>query len=199
MKLSFGASLVLLVATAQPGLAETCQERFVRLMIDGNGDGPVKIHVTQEIKGGPTSTNWFFQADPGHWMTQPIEPAGQPWVLTYEDVMYTSTDGGKSWTKLRDLDSAQNAESAKANMRENAATTRNAACGEDTIEGTGYDTVEADFDTLQNFKTENHFKYWVARDSEFIARVTYAMKGAGFESLTTQVLETAPGLTLPTP
>jgi len=199
MRLLPGAALLLLALPAESTLAETCEERFVHLLVDGNDEGAVKIHATQEIKGGPTTKNWFLQVSPGHWMSEPIEPPGQPWVLTYDNAMYTSTDGGKSWTKLRDTDSAGDAATSKANLRENAKTTRNAVCGEETVDGNAYETVEADYDTLQNFKTENHFKYWVEPASGFIARATYAMKGNGFESFTTQLIERAPGLTLPTP
>lgn len=190
---------MLAIIAVQPASAETCQETFVRLLVEGNGDGPVKIHATQEIKGAPASTNYFYQAAPGHWMTEMIEPANQPWVLAHDDVMYTSADKGKTWTKLRDMDSAGNEDQARKNLEENAATARNAACGTEQIDGATYDVVEADYDTLQNFKTENHNKYWVDPQSGFIARAIYEMKGQGFESVTTQLIEAAPGLELPTP
>mgnify|MGYP000719459463 CR=1 FL=1 len=189
----------LAVMSAQPALAETCQETFVRLLIDGNGDGPVKIHVTQEIKGAPTTKNYFYQVTPGHWMTEMIEPASQPWVLTWDDVMYTSADKGGTWTKLRDMDSAGNQDQARKNQEENAATARDAACATEEIDGVTYDVVEATYDTLQNFKTENHNKYWVNPETGFIAKAVYEMKGEGFESVTTQLIEPAPDLELPTP
>jgi hypothetical protein len=62
-----------------------------------------------------------------------------------------------------------------------------------------HDIVEADYDTPQNFKSENHHKYWVNRKSGFISKATYNIKGKGFESFTTQTSQKAPGLTLPTP
>jgi hypothetical protein len=193
------AVAALLTSTAQSAEADACEERFVRLLLDGNGNGPVKIHVTQEIKGAPVTENWFYQVSPGHWMTEMVTPADQPWVLTYDDAMYTSSDKGGTWTKLRDLDSDANADSAKANMMENAETARNAACGTEELDGVAYETVQADYDTLQNFKSENHHKYWVHPDTGFIAKAVYELKAENFESMTTQLIEAAPDLVLPTP
>ena len=184
-------------AAAFPASAETCREQFIRLLVEGNGDGAVKIHVTQEIKGAPASQNWFYQQMPGHWMTEMIEPAGQPWVLTHNDIMYTSSDNGESWTKLRALDSDPDA--ARAQMEENAQTARNEICGNEELDGVAYDTVEADYDSLQGFKSENHHKYWVHPGTGFIAKAVYNLKAANFESTTTQLIEVAPDLDLPTP
>jgi hypothetical protein len=190
---------ILAIFSTQPVLADSCQETFVRLLIEGNGDGPVKIHVTQEMKGAPATKNYFYQAAPGHWMTQMIDPDNQPWVLTYDDVMYTSSNKGETWDKLRELDSGSNQDSAKEDLKANAATARNASCGTEDLDGVMHDVVEADFETLQAFKTENHYKYWVNPETGYIAKVIYAMKGEGFESVTTQSLEAAPDLVLPTP
>ncbi len=63
------------------------------------------------------------------------------------------------------------------------------------IDGVMYEVIEADFDTLQNFKTENHFKYWVNPETRWIFKATYKMKGSGFESFTTQFPEAVPDLT----
>ena len=82
---------------------------------------------------------------------------------------------------------------------ENAQTARNAICGEEDLDGTVRLVVEADYDTVSGFKTENHFKYWLDRETGFVVKSTYAMKGEGFESFTTQLVEKAPDLTLPDP
>lgn len=191
------AAALLASAAVHPASAETCRDQFVRLLVEGNGDGAVKIHVTQEIKGAPASQNWFYQETPGHWMTEVVEPAGQPWVLTHDDVMYTSADKGESWTKLRDLDS--DGSGAKAQMEEDAQTARNEACGKEELDGVMFDTIEADYDSLQGFKSENHHKYWVHPETGFIARAVYHLKSESFESMTTQLIEAAPDLELPTP
>ena len=197
--LALGSALALLVVSVAPSLAESCQDRFVQLMMEGNGNVPVKIHVTQEIKGAPASRNIFYRLSPDHWMTEMVEPAGMPWTLEYDNVMYTSADGGKTWAKVREMDSQQDDEAARAAREENAKTVRNVVCSEEAIDGVMHDVVEADFDMLQNFKIENHHKYWVNRDSGFIVKAVYDMKGKGFESRSTQLIEKAPDLALPTP
>ncbi len=193
------AAIAILFVSALPAQAETCHEKFVRLMVGGNGDTPVKIHVIQNSKGAEPSKNDFFQQTTGHWMTVMIEPADQPWVLTYKNTMFTSADEGKSWTKIRTLDSEQNDENARKDRQENAKTVRDAACGEEALDGVAHDTVEADFNTLQNYKTENHYKYWVNRETGWISKATYQTKGEGFEGTSTQLIESAPDLALPTP
>jgi hypothetical protein len=188
-----------LVALPSHSLADACHDRFVRLLVEGNGDGPVKIHATQEIKGAPPSTNYFYQTEPGHWMTETIEPAGQPWVLTYNNTMYTSADEGETWTVLRELDSVQNQDAADRGLRENAETVKNAKCGEEVLDGVAHDTVEADYTMVSAGGMENHTKYWVNRETGYIDKTTYLMKSDAFESLTTQMIEKAPGLDLPKP
>ena len=185
--------------SAGSAFADDCRDRFIKLLTVGNDEGPVKIHVTQEIKGAPASKNVFYQVTTGHWMTEMVEPATQDWVLTYDNTMYTSSDKGESWKKIRTLDSENNEEVARKNLTENSATTRNAVCGQEEVDGVLHDTVEADYDTLQNFKTENHFKYWVHPETGWITKATYLVKGQGFESFTTQLPTPAPGLELPTP
>ncbi len=193
------AALAILLATTYPALAETCHEKFVRLMVGGNGDKPVKIRVTQESKGAKPSENDFFQQKTGHWMTVMIEPAGQPWVLTYNNIMFTSADEGKSWQKIRTFDSEQNDESARNDRRENAKTVRNAVCGEEMLDGVAHDTVEADFNVVQTYKSENRYKYWVNRETAWISKATYRTKGEGYEGFSTQIIVSAPDLSLPTP
>lgn len=193
------AAVAIVFASVQVAQAETCHEKFVRLMVDGNDNRPVKIHVVQETKGAKPSTNEFFQQKVGHWMTKMIDPANQPWVLTYNNTMYSSADEGDSWTKIRDVDSALNAENGLKARQENAQTVSNAACGEEDLDGVAHDTVEADFKTLQSFKTQNHYKYWVNRESGWITKATYHSKAEGYEGFTTQTLEPAPDLSLPTP
>lgn len=196
-KIALAASaLVFLSSTAQ---AETCLDTFKMLLEKGNGDGPVKIHVTQEIVGGMTSTNYFYQAAPGHWMSEMIEPANMQWTLTYDNVMYSSADKGKSWTKVRDMDSAANAKAAKEQMQANLKTARDASCGEEELDGVLHETVEGHYSATGGFKTENQNKYWVNPQTGFIRKAFYHMKADNFESKTTQMIETANILDLPKP
>ena len=58
------------------------------------------------------------------------------------------------------MDSQKNKENQDKNKRENAKTVKNASCGEEELDGAPHQTVEADFNTLQGSKTDNHYKYW---------------------------------------
>ncbi|MEO1160327.1 MAG: hypothetical protein AAFW74_07690 [Pseudomonadota bacterium] len=198
MRRTFAASVILL-ATAQPGLADPCKEKFAQLMIHGNGGQPAIIHITSEPKGGQVSKNDFFFKATGHWMTVMTDPANQPITLAYENKMYTSSDDGKSWKKVRHMDSEKNRLENLKNQEANAKTIKNAACGEEMLDGVIHDTVEADFDTVQQHKSSNHYKYWVNRKTGWISKATYDSKSSGYESFTTQLLKMAPDLKLPMP
>jgi hypothetical protein len=197
LRLTLGTTALLLITT-QPGLSETCQEKFVRLMIYGNGDSPVKIQVVSKMKGGSTSKNNFYQVKTGHWMTEMVEPES-PWTLAHNNKMYVSADKGKSWKKIRDMDSKKNFDQNIKNQKENSKTVKNATCGEEEYEGVMHDIVEADFNTLQNFKTQNHHKYWINKKTGYASKATYDIKGKGFNSFISQTTEPAPELKLPTP
>ncbi|MEM9471593.1 MAG: hypothetical protein AAGA00_06530 [Pseudomonadota bacterium] len=196
---SFFATTAMLLVTAQAAHANPCQERFAQLLIHGNGDRPSIIRITTEPKGGQVSKNDFFFKATGHWMTVMTEPANQPVTLAYSNKMYTSSDDGKSWKKVRDMDSEKNRLDNIRNQEANAKTIKNAVCGEELLDGVVHDTVEADFDTVQQYKSSNRYKYWVNRDTGRIAKSTYDSKSSGYESFTTQIIEDAPDLTLPTP
>jgi len=187
------------MASIQPGLAESCQEKFAQLLIHGNGPHPVTTRITSEPKGGKVSKNDFFFKTTGHWMTVMTEPANQPITLAYKNNMYTSSDKGKSWKKIREMDSEKNRLDNIRNQQANAKTIKNAACGEEMFDGVMHDTVEADFDTVQQYKSSNHYKYWVNRETGWIPKVTFNSKSSGYESFTTQLVEKTPDLQLPTP
>jgi len=191
-------TIALLLGATQPTLSETCQEKFIHLMIYGNGDSPVKIELVTKIKGGSISKNNFYQVKTGHWMTEMIEPES-PWSLGHNNKMYVSADKGKSWKKVRDMDSKKNFDQNIKNQKENSRTVKNATCGEEEYNGVMHDIVEADYNTLQNFKTQNHHKYWINKKTGFISMATYDTKGKGFASFTSQKAEPAPELKLPTP
>ncbi|MCF6320498.1 MAG: hypothetical protein L3J32_01870 [Rhizobiaceae bacterium] len=75
MKLIISTALLLMGLT-QPGFAEPCEEKFTRLLVNGNiKDGvPVKTFVVSKVSGKIMSTNNFYWYDVGHWMTEMIQP-----------------------------------------------------------------------------------------------------------------------------
>jgi len=192
------AAAGLLLGTIQAGLADPCHDRFVELYTQLDQGVPTKTFVTTEFKGAPPMTNDFLYLNHDHHMSVPINPP-QAWVLTYQNVMYQSSDEGKSWAKVRDLDASQNAEGAIAAKAENAKTISNAACGTEEIGGVAHDTLEADLTVSQGMVSENHYKYWVRPDDGFIVKATYDTKAPNFEMAITQTIEKAPDLKLPMP
>jgi len=189
----------LALAVAEPAMSETCQDKFVRVMTERDTTSPVKIHVTQEITGGMKSTNWNYQDGKGNWRTEMIDPETMPWSLMVDNILYSSTNKGATWTKVRKMDAGASPEAVAAQLAERAKTVRNAECGEAELDGVKYETVAADYDMGGNFSAVVHDKFWVHPDSGFIPKLETKMKGGNFESLTTQLVEPAPGLEIAAP
>jgi len=191
-------TLGLLTATAQVALADACDDRFKDLYLQLDQGVPTKTVATTAFKGAPPSTNDFLYLGPDHYMTVPTSPAG-PWILGYNNVLYQSADEGKSWEKIREMDTGQNADKAKTDKLANAKTIRNAACDEEELNGEPVDVVAADITVSQGMVTENRYTYWVRKSDDFIVKAIYDTKAPNFEMVTTQEIEKAPGLTLPAP
>ncbi len=187
------------LTTGSPAWAETCQEKFMRILVERNELGPVKIHVTQKIKGGMASKNWNYQDGAGNWMSEGIEPANLPWTLVQGDTMYSSTDKGKSWKKVRTLDAAHDPTATEKLLRERAKTTRQAQCSTEDLNGVPHEVVQATYDMLGQFNAEVSDKYWVHPETGYIPQLETVMKTKTFESYTLQRVEPTPDLQLPKP
>lgn len=195
MRSTLAACLIAL--NMQPALAETCHEKFVRLYTERNEKGPTKITVTQEIKGAKPSTNYHYSDGTGDWMTEMVEPSNLPWSMVRGQAMYASYDKGKSWKKIRMLDAGHSPEVVAKQLAEAASTVKNAACGQEAIDGVMHETVEAQF--TSSFGSSHHDKYWIDPATGRITKSTGSTKQAGFESFVTQLIERVPDLKLPTP
>ena len=191
------AAATLLLAIAQPAFADTCQDRFVDLMVNRDTTTPVRIHVTQEIVGAATTVNWNLQDGKGNWRTEMIDPENSPWSMVADEVMYFSTDQGKTWAKVRDAKSDPDATAAA--LEDRAKTVSNAQCGQDEIDGKSYETTEADYEMQAGAGTAIHEKLWVDPETGLVARSEMRMRASNFESFTTQVIEPSPGLEIAPP
>lgn len=189
---------LLLIVTLQPAHAETCREKFVGVFTDRTGKGPVKIHVTQTMKGGPTTKNYSYQTGDGDWMTEMIEPANMQWSMARNNVLYSSADKGKTWKMIRALGDAKSPEEVKKDLETTTSTVKNEACGSEELDGVMHETVEADY-AMVKFKTEHHEKFWVNSKTGWISKSVMQTQMSGFESSVTQIIEKAPNLTLPSP
>ena len=198
MKAPFIVAAVALALGAQPAVADACLDRFVKILTDVSEKGPVKIHVTQQYKGAPATEGVHLGLSGDHWMTQMLKPANAPWSLGYKNVLYTSTDKGKTWRKVRAMPMPTPEERLKA-LKKSAKTARNAKCGTETLDDATYDTVEGDYTFSGGMKIEYHHKYWLNPETGLIRKAVYTFRSRAISGHITQLIEKAPGLTLPTP
>ena len=94
------------------------------------------------------------------------------------------------------VSSARN--SVKKTMAEAATTVANEVCGEEEIDGVMHKTVEADYE-IPAYQTKHHQKYWFNPETGWISKAVTETSQSGFESVSTQLIEKAPDLELPTP
>lgn len=175
-----------------------CQKQFAGYFVERSKLVGVKIHVTQVIKGGIPTENWNYQVAPGHWMSEAIKPAGLPWTLVHDNTMFSSRDKGKSWQKVRTLDSKQRAEDVAANLKATLATVHDVACGTEDLNGVAHKKISASY-KMPKYATEHRETYWIQPDTGWMAKAITTTKGKGFEMSVTQLIEPVPGLKLPTP
>lgn len=188
-----------LVLSADLAMADACRDKFVAAMTRQDTQ-PVRIELTQKF-GNSESRTIHSSAGVGHWMTESVSPPNTPWTLVYANVMYTSPDKGKTWKKVRDVDSAANQKNAAKNARNNAANVTNTRCGREAIGGVQYDTVAGEYKSAQpNFKADVKAKYWVEARTGFIVKAEVVSKlASGVRFDVTQTISRAPGLKLPKP
>jgi hypothetical protein len=194
MRSAVAALLALTAAT--PLAAETCTEKFQRILVERNPPRAVKI--THKVKGAPATRNINWQAGPRPLDDGNARARHDAWTLVAGGVMYTSSDKGKTWNKVRTMDSGANADQYRRILEAAAATVKDAACGSEEIDGVPHETIEASY-AIPAYKTEHLDKYWIDPKTGRIPRLESITRMSGFESTTTQVIEKAPGLALPKP
>lgn len=200
MQKNFSTFWVGLALVAFPSMAsaETCEEKFTRLLVEGNGEGPVKLIATQGMKGGMKTVNEFRMDGEGNWITEMIDPPTMPWSMVRDDVMYTSADQGESWTKVREVESEANSENARAALRADASTARDVSCSSETMDGGIVETVSGTYtsSTLQGAEVTNA---WFLTADGWIARHTSFIKAPSYEMEIEQVLEQVESVEIPSP
>jgi len=194
---TFYVAMILTAVAAPAAFAETCEEKFIRLMTDRTTSEPTKIHVTQAIKGGAKTVNWNFQDGKGNWRSEMIEPANGMFSMAVDNVLYSSLDGGKSWQKVREMEE-QNAAHDES-LKERAKTVENAVCSEEELDGVTHEVVEADYKMLGSFNADIHDKFWVNPETGYVPRLETTMTSTTFESFIVQLLEPAPDLVISKP
>lgn len=190
-----------LLACATGALAETCEEKFVRLLGEGKPDsGPVRLHIFQELKGYPKSENYYYSMgnDVMAGMQEPIEPKNGMWTLFLDNKMYTSMDG-KVWTFGRVLDAQSDPEAVAETQRKDAKTSVNIVCGEEDLDGVPHETLEGDYNSSGLQGAVVHTKYWINRETQWMSKNYIQSNANGIESHWTEIIEPWPDLVLPNP
>ena len=188
------------VVMALPAFAETCEEKFARLEIEGNAEKePVRLTITSEMPGGMVMRNYHYSDANGDGMSEMIEPENMAWSLFVGNDMYSSNDKGKTWSHMNSWDKEKLAADAKVTLRKDMETASGIACGEESIEGSAFDTVEGTYKSTA-LQGANHWsKFWVSRDDGKIVRKDSIVDGAGGQYKTSQLIETWPDFVLPRP
>lgn len=189
----------LLAGSSHLALADACADKFVRVLTGFQNMKPTRAHIVSQMKGQPATENDFLSVSADHYMAKPTKPKG-PWVLTYDGAMYQSSDEGKTWKKLRSFDKDKQKAASRKSVKAQAATVRNAVCGEAMLNGVKHETLAADTTNPAPAKFEIHTKYWVDRgNGDFVTRADTTMKTSAYEIVTSQTWQRADGLTLPKP
>ncbi len=183
------------LAFCGPAMADSCKEEFIELMTNRTTTEPTRIHVVQDIRGAAKTVNLNYQDGKGNWRTEMLEPENAPWSMGIGNVLYTSSDKGKSWQKVREMDDANAAHDAT--MADRVSTVSNVQCGEEELDGVIHRTVEADYKMAGSFEADIHDKFWMNPETGYVPRLETTMKSASFESFLIQNLEPAPDLTFP--
>ncbi|WP_439140850.1 hypothetical protein [Planktotalea sp.] len=189
-----------LICFATGAHAQTCEDHFAKLLINGNQDfGPTQMHITQEIVGVRTSITQHNDTGNGNGMSKAIDPESDPWTLFANDKMYMSHDKGATWGFVTDFDGEKGRADHKQAMTRDAKTARDVSCAKETSNDTLKDVVAGTYDSSVIEGAEIYEKFWVNPETGFIAQSYRYVKSTGFETKTTQVVTLNPDFVLPKP
>jgi len=193
------ASLATLT-TLGPAMAESCEEKFARLEIEGNNDNiPVRITITSEMPGGQITKNYHYSDENRDGMTEMIDPVDMPWSLFIGNDMYSSNDKGKSWSHMNTWDKEKSSADMKTKMRADMATASGIVCSEEDLEGTTYETVEGTYKSTMLQGANQWSKFWVSQSDGKIVRKDNVTDSAGGQYKSSQLIEPWSGFVLPNP
>lgn len=197
-------SAVLMVSfpLSSVAIADECRQRFIDIVIfskERGYDGALKSFITQEVNGAQVSKNYYHYIDKENWMTEMVEPAGAPWSLARNNVLYISNDKGSTWQKVREMDPTAPSENADELLAERAKTVRNTKCTKEELDGAKLEVLFGEYDMPGGVAGSIQEKMWLSSDASWVPKSMMHIKMAGTESKTTQLIEKMPGLTLPMP
>ncbi|MFZ1813063.1 MAG: hypothetical protein WBO55_05290 [Rhizobiaceae bacterium] len=188
------------LATLAPAIAETCEEKFARLEVDGNSSNtPVRLTITTQTPGGQITKNYHYSDEDHNGMTEMIDPVDMAWSLFIGNDMYVSNDKGKSWTHMNTWDKEKSTADRKAQTRADMATASGITCGEEELDGTKFDTVEGAYKSTMLQGANRWVKFWVSQSDGEIVRTDDVTDSAAGQYKSTQLIEPWPDFELPKP
>lgn len=188
----------LFVSLATSAKAENCLEHFVNLFANPQHSMPTKSFNTTLINGGNEQKTNVFSKGKDHMLTQALVPPA-PWTLIYNKHIFISNDKGTTWQKIRTMSEPKLDDAAKLAKAKAIAKFGNAVCGEEVYRSQKASTVQADLDITPNASSKTTVKYWLDAQSGFPTKITSHTIAGESKILTTQIIEEAPDLELPTP
>lgn len=188
------AILILVAPVAQ---ADDCDALFLRLMLDGNPEVPVVIEATQSFNGAPPTVTRHSADASGDWLSEAIEPVSLPWSMQRGEVMYSSTDGGQTWSELGRFTPEQRA-AARETLRREAETRHDVSCSTDTRDGVDYQLIEGRYLANSQQDAQMFLRYWLEPDG-WIALHEMQVRAAAYDLDVTQVLQRVESVILPSP
>jgi hypothetical protein len=196
------AGFMVSVPLTGAALADGCKQRFIDIVIfskERGYDGALKSFITQEVNGAQISKNYYHYIDKENWMTEMVEPAGAPWSLARNNVLYVSNDKGISWQKVREMDAIEPADTVSQIQLDRAASVRNTKCTKEDLNGEMLEVLYGEYDMLNGVEGSIGEKMWLSPDASWVPKSMMNLKMAGSETKTIQLIEKMPELTLPTP
>jgi hypothetical protein len=180
-------------------VADPCRESLVREMSRPMKGQASKSTITTVTSGQKPMINYHFSNGSGDWLTQVIDPPGMPWSLAVGDVLYASSDKGKTWKKVRELnDPGHDPEVVLKQQADVARSAQNIACGFEEIDGVRLEKFEGDLVYPQMNMTTRQ-TLWIHPATRQAVKTFSVMRMSGMETAVTQSIEYLSDLTLPKP
>lgn len=188
------ATILAGVAIIPPALAADCEADARAAMLDVAHPVPMRQDVTTEMAGQKIQSAALSTPD---LRGMSLDAAGSPVSLWDGGSFYTTSDGGKTWSLLREQ-SAQELATQEDNFRKQADLARDIVCDY---------SVDLDGKTVHRFSlkyemipvgTPVQSTYWVDAQSGFPWKVIHEFGGAN-PSTITQLNTPEPGLEIPVP
>lgn len=187
------------VFSAQATPADQCREAVINIMTSREAKGPSKSRGISVVGNQKPMISYHLNNGSGDWMTQVVEPSTMPWSLAVGNIMYTSSDNGKSWKRVRELnDPGHDPREVQRQRDATVRASRNHACGFEDIDGVRHQKLEADLAYIEMNMTTRE-TLWLHPETRRVVKSHIVMRTPGMETSVTQFIEYMSEIILPDP